>query len=46
MHTHGVCGESSEHDSAEAFIKRRNALLPDQLPQNISETVWILSLWS
>lgn len=39
--THRVSGESSEHDRGEALVQRGHALLPDQLPQNVTETVGV-----
>lgn len=44
--THCVCRESSEHDGVETLIQRGHALLPDQLPQNVTKTVGILSFRS
>lgn len=43
--THGVSGECSQHDGGEALVEGGHALLPDQLPQDVTEAVGILSFW-
>lgn len=41
--THSVSGECSKHDGTEALVEGTHALLPDQLPQDVTEAVGVLS---